>query len=60
MFGTKHLIILALCVVVGVLFYILTSKYTLKQWIKLFLIIGIISEVTKICYYILNGKNNRS
>ena len=53
MFGPKHIILLCLCAVLGILFFIFTKKLTLKQWLKLFLTIGIISEVTKIVYYIL-------
>lgn len=53
MFGTKHLILLCLCVILAVVIYIFTHKWSLKSWLKLILVIGIISEVTKIAYYIL-------
>ena len=56
MFGTKHIIILCICLLVGILFYIATGKFTLKMWMKLFLGIGIASEVTKICYYIIRNE----
>lgn len=53
MFGTKHLILLCLCVILAVVIYIFTHKWSLKSWLKLILVVGIISEVTKIAYYIL-------
>lgn len=53
MFGTKHLILLCLCVILAAVIYIFTHKWSLKSWLKLILVVGIISEVTKIAYYIL-------
>lgn len=53
MFGTKHLILLCLCVLFGAIIFIFTHKWSLKSWLRLLLIVGIISEVTKIAYYII-------
>lgn len=53
MFGTKHLILLSLCVLFIVGVYIFTHKFSLKQWLRLLLVVGIVSEVVKILYYVM-------
>ncbi len=53
LFGTKHLIILAVCVLVIVFGTIATRKWDLKRLTKVLLGIGIVSEFIKVFYYIL-------
>lgn len=56
LFGTKHLIILAICVVTIVLSFIFTRKTSLKQMTTAMLTIGIASEIIKVFYYIIQNE----
>ena len=53
MFGTKHLIIIAVCIVVGTVLCIFLRKLELEKWFKLLLYVGIVSETIKVFSYIL-------
>lgn len=55
MFGTKHLIILAVCAVYAActLLLLVKKKPSLSTVTKLLLVIGIISETLKLCTYIV-------
>lgn len=53
MFGTKHIILLAVCVLAGALLCVLLRKLELKKWYRLLLYVGIVSETIKVFYYIL-------
>lgn len=53
MFGTKHLIILALCAVALVLGTLYAKKQPLQKLAKIMLGIGLASEFIKVFYYIL-------
>lgn len=53
LFGTKHLIILAVSVVLIVLGAIFTRKWDLKKLCKAMLGIGMVSEFIKVFYYIM-------
>lgn len=52
LFGTRHLVLIALsfAMIVGLLF--VTKKWTVKKCAKAMLIVGIISEIVKIFFYI--------
>ena len=52
-FGTKHLIIMALCAVVMVAAYFAARKWELSKLIKVLFTIGVISELIKVFYYII-------
>ncbi len=52
-FGTKHLIILAISLVILVLGTLLARKWTLEKLAKRLLVIGLISEFIKVFYYII-------
>ncbi len=56
MFGTKHLIILAISLAAIILLSILTRKMKLETVCKLLLCVGIVSEITKIFYYIIDNE----
>ena len=53
LFGTKHLIILAVSVVLIVLGAVFTRKWDLKKLSKTMLGIGMVSEFIKVFYYII-------
>ena len=53
MFGTKHLIILAICAVVFAIGFCFAKKKSLEQLSRILLGIGIVSEFIKVFYYIL-------
>ena len=55
MYGTKHLIILGICIVyiVGALIFLAKKKPSLKNFLRYVLAIGLISETLKICSYIV-------
>ncbi len=57
MFGTKHLIILAVCVAAGTVMCIFLRKLDLKKWFRLLLYVGIVSETIKIFSFILANEN---
>ena len=51
MFGTKHLIILAICAVLFTAAFIFSKKIKYETLVKVMLYVGIISETIKIFYY---------
>ena len=53
MFGTKHIILLAACVLAGALLFVLFRKLELKKWFRLLMYVGIVSETIKVFYFIL-------
>ncbi len=53
MFGTKHIIILAVCLLLIVGLFILTKKLKFETLCKTLLGVGIVSEIIKIFYYII-------
>lgn len=53
LFGGKHLLILAICVVVTVIGVMAIRKWPLRQMCSTLLHIGVVSEVTKVIYFIL-------
>lgn len=59
MFGTKHLIILAICVVYAVCAIVLLTKKkpSLAAVTKILLAIGIVSETLKVCSYIVANED---
>ncbi len=50
-FGTKHIIILAVCLILIVLAYIFSRKLKFATAAKIMLFVGIVSEIIKIFYY---------
>lgn len=50
-FGVKHLIIVAICVVLIVALSILSRKLKFERLCKIMLLVGIVSEIVKIFYY---------
>ncbi len=56
LFGTKHLIIIAICAILIVLGAIFSKKLNLKTMVDILFIVGIISETIKIVYYILTNE----
>jgi hypothetical integral membrane protein (TIGR02206 family) len=56
LFGYKHIIILIVCVIALILGYLLCRKQKLEKVILVMLIIGIISEVIKVIYYIVRNE----
>lgn len=53
LFGGKHLLILAVCAAAMVIGTILVRKWPLRRLCQTLLHIGVVSEVTKVIYYIL-------
>ena len=53
LFGTKHLILIAICAAVIVAAYFLARKWSLEKLTKYLFTIGVISELIKVFYYIL-------
>ena len=51
MFGTKHLIILAICALCTVLGFLFARKKSTDQLVKWMLMIGLVSEIIKVFYY---------
>ena len=56
MFGTKHIVLLALCALAGALGCVFLRKLELKKWFRLLLYVGIVSETIKVFYYILSNE----
>lgn len=56
LFGTKHIIILIFCFILIILGWFFTRKAKFKNVIKTMLIIGIISEIIKVIYYIVRNE----
>ena len=52
-FGTKHLILVAICAAAIVLGYLVTRKWDLERLPKYMFTIGVISELIKVFYYII-------
>ena len=53
LFGTKHLILIAICAAVIIAAYFLARKWSLEKLTKYLFTIGVISELIKVFYYIL-------
>ena len=53
LFGTKHIIILVVCLLLIVLGFIFSKKLSFEKIIKVMLGVGIVSEVIKVFYYII-------
>lgn len=53
LFGTKHLILIGVCVIFIVAAYFLARKWSLEKLTKYLFTIGVISELIKVFYYIL-------
>lgn len=51
LFGTKHLILLAISLILIVVLYLLSRKMKFKTLCKTLFIIGIVSEIIKVFYY---------
>ena len=56
MFTVKHLIILAICLILFIVGLLFINKINLKQAFKIMLYIGIVSEVIKVFYYIITNE----
>ena len=52
-FGTKHLILVAICAAAIVLGYLVSRKWDLERLTKHMFTIGVISELIKVFYYII-------
>ena len=52
-FGTKHLILVAICAAAIVLGYLVSRKWDLARLTKYMFTIGVISELIKVFYYII-------
>jgi uncharacterized membrane protein YwaF len=52
-FGTKHLILMAICAAAIVLGYLVSRKWDLEKLTKYMFSIGVISELIKVFYYII-------
>ena len=52
-FGTKHLILVAICAAAIVLGYLVSRKWDLEKLTKHMFTIGVISELIKVFYYII-------
>lgn len=52
-FGTKHLILVAICAAAIVLGYLVSRKWDLERLTKYMFTIGVISELIKVFYYII-------
>lgn len=57
LFGTFHLIMTAVSAVLIVLGGIFSTKLSMKQWFKVLLIVGIISETIKVVTYSVRNEN---
>lgn len=56
LFGTKHLILIGISIILIVLVSILCRKLSLNTWFKTMLYVGIISETIKVFYYIIQNE----
>ena len=56
LFGTKHIIIFVVCLLLVVLGFIFSKKLSFEKIIKVMLGVGIVSEVIKAFYYIIAMK----
>ena len=57
LFGTKHLILVGASLALVVVGYIFSRKLSFKQMTKVMLGIGIVSEIIKIFYYIIQNED---
>ena len=57
LFGTKHVIILAVCLVLIPILYYFARKLKFEKMAKIMLFVGIISETIKIFYYIIANED---
>ncbi len=57
LFGTKHIILIAVSLVLVVIGYIFLRKLSFKKMAKIMLGIGIVSEIVKIFYYIVQNED---
>ena len=55
-FGTKHIILLIISIVIIVLAAFLSKKIKLKTFLKILLYVGIVSETIKIAYYTIQNE----
>ena len=55
-FGTKHLIIVAICAILISLLFILSKKLKFTTVCKIMLYVGIVSEIIKIFYYTVQNE----
>lgn len=53
LFGTKHLILIAVCACAIVVFYFVSRKWDLEKLTRYLFCIGVVSEIIKVFYYIL-------
>ena len=56
MFGTKHLIILAISAILVTVLFILAKRLNFKQILRIMLGIGLTSEIVKIFYYTIRNE----
>ena len=56
LFGTKHLILIALSAVLIVVFFLLSKKLKFKDVCKIMFYVGLASETVKIFYYIIQNE----
>ena len=52
-FGTKHLILVAICAAAIILGYLVSRKWVLEKLTKYMFSIGVVSELIKVFYYII-------
>ena len=57
LFGTRHLVLIAISFALIVGLFIFSKKLSIKQCAKILLFVGIISEIVKIFYYINANEN---
>ncbi|MCR4682767.1 MAG: YwaF family protein [Clostridiales bacterium] len=57
MFGTRHLIALAVCITAGILMCVFLRRLEITKWFRLLLCVGIVSETVKVFYYILANED---
>ena len=57
LFGTKHLILVSVSLVLVVIGFIFSRKLKFNQMAKIMLYIGIVSEIIKIFYYIIQNED---
>lgn len=53
LFGTKHLILIAICAIAITAAYFLARKWSLEKLTKVLFSVGVVSEIIKVFYYIL-------
>ncbi|MBQ3590141.1 MAG: YwaF family protein, partial [Clostridia bacterium] len=52
LFGTRHLVFVAISIALIVVLYIFARKLSIKQASRILLYVGIVSEIIKVFYYI--------